>query len=88
MSWHEPTLDERASIERGQLQNRYHFDFAPPPDPAKCAGCGEPATRERKSMKLADGALVHADREWRCLILYGKRWREEADEGLRELGLL
>lgn len=84
----ERTDEEVASLELGKLQNAWHENFAESEPSDKCAGCGD-QIGEARILTLIDGARVHFGRgDYKCLILYGQRWRAEATEGLRDLGLI
>lgn len=50
-----------------------------------CACCGKP-TVGRKSLTLADGAVVHFE-DFDCLIAYGRRRRERAVDALSAIGI-
>jgi hypothetical protein len=65
--------------------NRRH---GAPPDPDRCAGCGE-WMLDGPGMRMLDGAVVHFGNPDRldCLIIYGETWRAAASAGLVALGL-
>jgi hypothetical protein len=66
----------------------WHCRHGAPPDPDRCAGCGE-WMLDGPGMRFSDGAVVHLGNPDRfdCLILYGQEWRATASAGLIALGL-
>jgi hypothetical protein len=66
----------------------WHCRHGAPPDPNRCAGCGE-WMLDGPGMRFNDGAVIHFGNPDRldCLILYGQKWREAASAGLIALGL-
>lgn len=56
-----------------------------PLDRNRCAGCGARLTGDE--MELGDGAVVHADPDWKCLRAYGAEWRKHAAEQLDMVGI-
>ena len=66
----------------------WHCRHGAPPDPDRCAGCGE-WMLSGPGMRFSDGAVVHFGDPDRldCLILYGQEWRAAASAGLIALGL-
>jgi hypothetical protein len=66
----------------------WHCRHGAPPDPDRCAGCGE-WMLDGPGMRFKDGAVVHLGNPDRfdCLILYGQEWRATASAGLIALGL-
>jgi hypothetical protein len=66
----------------------WHCRHGAPPDPDRCAGCGE-WMLDGPGMRFSDGAVVHFGNPDRfdCLILRGQEWRAAASAGLIALGL-
>jgi hypothetical protein len=66
----------------------WHLRHGAPPDPDRCAGCGE-WMLDGPGMRFMDGAVIHFGNPDRldCLILYGQEWRGAASADLVVLGL-
>jgi hypothetical protein len=66
----------------------WHCRHSAPPDPDRCAGCGE-WMLDGPGMRFRDGAVIHFGNPDRlnCLILYGETWRSAASDALVKLGL-
>jgi len=71
----------------GALLNDWHTEHDSHPTPGRCGGCGRSIMPGAGILGLPDGAEVHADAEFVCLITYGTRWRTAAADGLRRLGI-
>jgi hypothetical protein len=71
-----------------EAEGIWHRRHGAPPDPDRCAGCGE-WMLDGPGMRFSDGAVVHFGNPDRfdCLILYGQEWRSAASAGLIALGL-
>jgi TubC N-terminal docking domain len=52
----------------------------------QCAGCEE-SIGGLAALALADGNRVHLDEEWKCLINFGRCWRNEAVAALEAIGI-
>jgi hypothetical protein len=80
---------EALGMAWGEAEWEWHKRHGPPPDPDRCAGCGErlPAGT---GMPILDGAVVHVgDPELvECLAIHGAQWRGAASAGLTALGLM
>jgi hypothetical protein len=79
---------EALGIVWGEAEGEWHKRHRAPPDPDRCAGCGE-WMLDGPGMRLLDGAVIHFGNPDRldCLILYGETWRAAASAGLGALGL-
>ncbi len=64
----------------------WHKAHGVPPPRALCAGCDKPLSGAG-SMDIWDGARVHLDDGYRCLIAYGRCWRAAAAEALAAMGI-
>ena len=82
------SLDEARRSMWSEAELKWHLRHGAPPDPDRCAGCGE-WMLDGPGMRLLDGAVVHFGNPDRlnCLILYGETWRSAASAGLVALGL-
>jgi TubC N-terminal docking domain len=71
-----------------EAESKWHRRHGAPPDPDRCAGCGE-WMLDGPGMRMLDGAVVHFGNPDRldCLIIYGEAWRTAASAGLMALGL-
>ena len=71
-----------------EAEGIWHRQHGAPPDPDRCAGCGE-WMLDGPGMRFDDGAVVHFGNPDRldCLILYDEAWRAAASAGLVALGL-
>jgi hypothetical protein len=71
-----------------EAEDIWHRRHGAPPDPDRCAGCGE-WMLDGPGMRFDDGAVIHFGNPDRldCLILYGEAWRAAASAGLVALGL-
>jgi len=71
-----------------EAEGIWHRRHGAPPDPDRCAGCGE-WMLDGPGMRMLDGAVVHFGNPDRldCLIIYGETWRAAASAGLVALGL-
>jgi hypothetical protein len=69
----------------GELLNEWHNRHGTRVPQWQCAGC-EQAIGGVATLTLADGSRVHLD-TFDCLLSFGERWRSEAADGLRALGL-
>jgi hypothetical protein len=71
-----------------EAETKWHGRHGAPPDPDRCAGCGE-WMLDGPGIRLPDGAVVHFGNPDRldCLIIYGEAWRAAASAGLVALGL-
>jgi len=80
---------EALGMAWGEAECEWHRRHDPPPDPDRCAGCGErlPAGT---GMPILDGTVVHVgDPELvECLAIHGAQWRGSASAGLTALGLM
>jgi hypothetical protein len=77
--------EEAERLAWGELEDRWHRLHGVRAPKWQCAGCGEPIGG-RAALDLADGNRVHLDK-LDCLLAFGERWRHEATDGLRALGL-
>lgn len=79
---------EARRIAWGEAELKWHLRHGPPPDPDRCAGCGE-RIMAGDGMPLLDGAVVHiGDPEAvECLAIYGAQYRSSASVALMDLGL-
>jgi len=77
--------DEAERLVWGELENRWHRLHGARAPEWQCAGCGEPIGG-LPALNFAVGGRVHLD-NLGCLLAFGERWRNEADVGLRALGL-
>jgi hypothetical protein len=79
---------EARRIAWGEAEWKWHLRNGPPPDPDRCAGCGE-RIMAGDGMPLLDGAVVHiGDPEHvECLAIYGAQYRSAASVALMDLGL-
>jgi len=79
---------EAARLAWGEMQNRWHRLHGSRVPQWQCAGCGEPISG-LPALNLADGNRAHLDQAHGldCLLSFGERWRREATDGLRTLGL-
>jgi hypothetical protein len=71
-----------------EAESAWYLRHHPPPDPDRCAGCGE-WLLDGPGMRFDDGTVVHFGNPARldCLILYGEAWRGAASAALVKLGL-
>ncbi len=71
-----------------EAEGIWHLRHGNPPNPDRCAGCGE-WMLDGPGMRLLDGAVIHFGNPDRfdCLIIYGETWRTAASAGLTALGL-
>jgi hypothetical protein len=62
-----------------EAESAWHLRHHPPPDPDRCAGCGE-WLLDGPGMRLPDGAVVHFGNPDRfdCPISYDMQWRQAA----------
>lgn len=67
--------------------HRWHKLHGTRPDPAICTGCDK-LLSAGEILTLPDGASVHLDSDFLCLVVYGHRWRAEAARELAALGLI
>lgn len=77
--------DEAAQLAWGELQIRWHRLHGERVPHWECAGCHGPIGG-LAAMTLADSNRVHID-TLDCLLHFGERWRNEATDALRALGL-
>jgi hypothetical protein len=88
--WRERGLSAReaALLVWAEAESAWHLRHLPPPDPDRCAGCGE-WMLDGPGMRLLDGAVIHFGNPDRldCLLIYGETWRAAASAGLVALGL-
>jgi hypothetical protein len=82
------SLDEARRSMWSEAEGIWHRRHGAPPDPDRCAGCGE-WMLDGPGMRLLDGAVVHfGNPDWLdCLLIYGAQWRGAASAGLAALGL-
>jgi hypothetical protein len=85
---------EAARLAWGELECRWHRLHGVRVPPEQCAGCGKPIAGSSPgtglaALDLADGNRVHLDEVHGldCLLAFGTRWRGDATNGLRALGL-
>jgi hypothetical protein len=80
---------EALGIVWGEAEGEWHKRHRAPPDPDRCAGCGErlPAGT---GQRLLDSAIVHIGDpdQVECLAIHGAQWRSAASVGLTALGLM
>jgi hypothetical protein len=71
-----------------EAETKWHGRHGAPPDPDRCAGCGE-WMLDGPGKTFENGAVVHFGNPDRfdCLIVYGEAWRAAASAGLVALGL-
>jgi hypothetical protein len=77
--------ERAAGLAWGEMQNRWHWLHGVRAPEWECAGCGEPIGG-LAALTLADGNRLHLAKLG-CPLAFGKRWRSEADAGLKALGL-
>jgi hypothetical protein len=82
------SLNEARRSVWAEAETKWHGRHGAPPDPDRCAGCGE-WMLDGPGMTFEDGAVVHFGNPDRldCLIIYGEAWRAAASAGLVALGL-
>jgi hypothetical protein len=88
ISWELSGVRPEISAQRiawSELLNEWHRRHGTRISQRQCAGCGEPIGGP-PALTLADGNQVHLDK-LDCLLAFGERWRSEAADGLRALGL-
>jgi hypothetical protein len=80
--------DEAKRSTWSEAELKWHHRHGAPPDPDRCAGCGE-WMLDGPGMRFDDGAVVHFGNPDRfdCLIVYGEAWGAAASAGLVALGL-
>jgi len=74
-------------LSYGNAVNAWHARHGSRAKRGHCAGCGKLVSNENTVLALPDGAQVHANDASDCLRAYGARWRGEAADGLRRLGI-
>jgi len=77
---------EAARLAWGKLENDWHRLHGARAPEWHCAGCGG-VISGRDALDLQDGNRVHLADSLDCLFAFGERWRREASDGLRALGL-
>jgi hypothetical protein len=82
------SIREAARVVWAEAESAWYLRHHPPPDPDRCAGCGE-WLLDGPGMRFDDGTVVHFGNPARldCLILYGEAWRGAASAALVKLGL-
>jgi hypothetical protein len=80
--------DEAKRSMWSEAEGVWHRLHGAPPDPDRCAGCGE-WMLDGPGMPFENGAVIHFGNPDRldCLIIYGETWRAAASAGLVALGL-
>lgn len=76
--------DDAATLAEMRALAWWHVEFAPVPDPGRCAGCGAILHDADPMEALPDGAWVHLGGTFgaSCLLAYGRAWRRVARAGL------
>jgi hypothetical protein len=78
--------EEAEDLAYGEMVDQWRERYDQRSPAWQCAGCNEPIAG-LPALQLADENRVHFDEYRQCLIRFGRRWRGEAVDGLRGLGL-
>jgi hypothetical protein len=78
-------VGEAARLAWGEMENHWHTQHGERVPHWQCAGCRKPIGG-LEDLLLGDDNRVHLHK-LDCLFAFGERWRGEATEGLRALGL-